>query len=100
MTNLTKSALFVLLTLVVGCGKQLVQFTDCQNGEALCEGLCTNTQTDPLNCGGCADDGGMACPAGQLCNGGGRCATTCLGSELLCNQLCTNTLTDPHNCGG
>jgi len=105
MTKLTKSAWLVLLfigagSLGAGCGKQLVQFGTCQSSEAFCEGFCTNTQTDPLNCGGCATDGGVACPSGQLCNGAGHCATSCLGTEALCNGLCTNTKTDPLNCGG
>jgi hypothetical protein len=99
MTKLTKCAL-VLLSVLAGCGKQLVQFGNCPSSEAYCEGLCTNTQTDPLNCGGCATDGGVACPPGELCNGRGQCATSCLGTEQLCNRLCTNTQTDPLNCGG
>jgi hypothetical protein len=71
----------------------------CLTGEALCNGLCTNTNTDPLNCGGCAGDGGMACPSGQLCNGSGACATTCIVSEAFCNGTCSNELSDPQNCG-
>ncbi|MHB8417926.1 MAG: hypothetical protein ACYDCL_07610, partial [Myxococcales bacterium] len=74
----------------------------CLASETLCNGLCTNTLTDPANCGGCAGvDGGagMACASGQVC-AAGACTASCLAGETLCNGLCTNTNTDPLNCGG
>ncbi len=58
-----------------------------------CNGVCTNTQFDPANCGTC----GTACQTGEFCSQG-TCAGQCLGSTL-CNGACVNTDTDPNNCG-
>jgi hypothetical protein len=40
----------------------------CNLDETLCEGMCVNTDEDPLHCGDC----GMSCPPSQLC-GFGTC---------------------------
>jgi hypothetical protein len=70
-------------------------------GSVLCNGECTVFQTDPLNCGGCvAQDAGMACATGQVCEQG-MCKATCtLGVSTQCNGSCVDTMTDTNNCGG
>lgn len=59
---------------------------------------CTNTNTDPSNCGGC----NQACAAGAACvNGSCQCPTqepNPCGAGA--SQFCTNENTDPQNCGG
>jgi uncharacterized protein YjbI with pentapeptide repeats len=64
------------------------------NGTTCCSGTCTNTQTDPLNCGAC----GVPCSSG-ICVGG-ACSNTCgtitCGTGTICcganncvsNQIC------------
>ena len=59
-----------------------------------CGGSCVDTQTDPLNCGGC----GIACDGGKFCNTG-ACSATC-GALTTCGASCVDTQTDPGNCGG
>jgi hypothetical protein len=64
----------------------------------VCGGVCTDTKTDPLNCGGCGKvvchneacrDGKPVCAPGlSPCGGAG---SSCLG--------CKNLRTDPLNCG-
>jgi hypothetical protein len=56
---------------------------------------CTNFQTDPNNCGQCANK----CSAGTGCTAG-ACALTCPSGQTLCGGVCVNTLTDGSNCGG
>jgi hypothetical protein len=66
-------------------------------------GTCTNTKTDPLNCGGCASGGGsgVACNSDHACSNGTcvcRPGTHMLGSS--CNVMgCVNLQTDPQACG-
>ncbi len=63
----------------------------------LCNGTCTNTQTDPNNCGQC----GNACAPEQSCTAG-SCACPA-AAPVACGSgtfaICTNTQTDPNNCG-
>lgn len=94
----------------------------CLNGQCVCppqghaltpdsfcpnagRGLCTNTQTDPSNCGACGTKcfGGTGSPTltGQCCNG--VCCpagTACLSGVCTadCNGIATNILSDPSNC--
>lgn len=57
-----------------------------------CNGTCTDTQSDVLNCGGC----GVACDSGAQCVGG-KCAC---GPELTqCGAACSSLLDDPDHCG-
>jgi hypothetical protein len=58
-----------------------------------CNGVCTDTQNNPQNCGTC----GNACNSGDFCSQG-SCNSVCLGSTL-CGSACVNTDTDPNNCG-
>ena len=53
---------------------------------------CTNTQSDPANCGTC----GHACPAGASCTAG---ACGCTSPLVACGATCTDTQTSATNCG-
>jgi hypothetical protein len=74
----------------------------CEGGKCVCPApntacgvnLCTNTQTDPNNCGAC----------GNSCNGGtcvgGKCSCPAASGLALCSgNTCTNLQTDANNCG-
>ncbi len=69
-----------------------------------CPGLgsiCSDTQIDPLNCGGCGNvcTGGTDCVAGVCtCPPGGAC-TVCPAGRQVCAGTCTDITTDPQNCG-
>jgi hypothetical protein len=72
----------------------------CTASQTLCEDItCTDTQIDPLNCGGC----GQACPIGYGCQSG-HCV--CPSSSVVCGVpdsgmvSCVDTSSDPKNCGG
>jgi len=64
-------------------------------GATNCDGLCTDTDLDPDNCGDC----GVECDAGMLCSIG-QCGVDCLGGTTQCDDLCVDTNVDPANCGG
>ena len=77
--------------------------TTCQMGLSLCgqqvdgggPALCSNTKTDPNNCGSC----GTVCAQGQVCTQG-KCAINCQANETVCNgNSCANTTSDNDNCG-
>ena len=63
------------------------------SGEAGDSATCSNTKTDPQNCGVC----GHACGTGQGC-ANGVCA--CPPYQTFCNGACVPTNADPNNCGG
>src|SRR5262249_53578910 len=78
---------------------------DCRNGDTCLEGsgvcaqdrltcgsVCTDTTTDPLNCGAC----GNACAGGMTCSAG---ACACPANLTLCVATCVDTTSDPQNCG-
>ncbi|MFH2011003.1 MAG: hypothetical protein ABI333_30670 [bacterium] len=61
--------------------------------ETECDGLCVDTSSDPLNCGGC----------GIMCNGGTECiagSCTCPTGLVRCGTLCVDTQTSNEHCGG
>ena len=76
----------------------------CHPPAQCCSAACTNTQSDPNNCGGC----GVVCPPSSVCeastcipisttcNGGPPCS----GVDTCCPGGCTDTNTDPNNCSG
>jgi hypothetical protein len=63
---------------------------DCPAGTTACTETCSDTMTDPLNCGGCGND----------CNGGacvdGMC--DCAPTELNCGA-CVDPMNDDLHCG-
>src|SRR5216683_364224 len=62
-----------------------------------CTTFCTNTQTDPQNCGAGVAGCGKACKPGASCAAG---TCQCLAPNPDdCGALCTNRQTDPKNCG-
>lgn len=75
---------------------------DCDAGLTLCGGQCVDTTSSPGNCGGCADAGGQACPAGP--NGDpacthSACTLTCDPGFTFCGGACIK-LNTTSNCGG
>jgi hypothetical protein len=75
-------------------------WSNCPNGyctsdvPTCCNGTCTDTDTDPNNCGNC----GVVCLQGvQSCvNGGCVCNDDTL---TLCNGICVDTFVSDTNCG-
>lgn len=66
----------------------------CLAGQTLCNGTCTDTTIDALNCGSC----GNVCPADSTCYNG-ACTSPCLAGQTSCNGNCVDTSSDPMNCG-
>jgi hypothetical protein len=74
-----------------------------------CGGVCTDTKTDPSNCGAC---GAPACPPEKDCANGqcctrqgdacGETAECCFAGTLTtcCGGVCLDTSRDENNCGG
>lgn len=71
------------------CGRRDRDCDGVADPEALCGARCTNTATDPRNCGGC----GRACAAGEAC-AAGACVCEAPGSErrVMCGA-CVDTST-------
>jgi Stigma-specific protein, Stig1 len=72
-----------------------------------CDGICTDTQSNPYSCGRC----GTVCPAdAPVCCSGycvntksdrdncGACGNTCF-IGVCCSGVCKDTINDPQNCG-
>jgi hypothetical protein len=57
---------------------------------------CSDTQTDPRNCGMC----GKTCnvPAGEVCSKG-MCGKACSGGASRCGAACVDLQVDRQNCG-
>jgi hypothetical protein len=64
----------------------------CPTGATACAGGCTDTKSDPVNCGGC----GKRCLGGRAC-GAGQCA--CPPGTTECGGQCVDLKADPANCG-
>jgi hypothetical protein len=71
-------------------------------GPTTCNGHCTNTATDPNNCGGCAANGEFVCPFGSVCSGGG-CLDACPPQDKCPapdgGTICIDLNNDRDNCG-
>jgi hypothetical protein len=69
--------------------------TSCGPGQTLCGDLCVDLQSDRANCGGC----GLACAAGQNCNGAGVCEVSCQAGLVNCGGKCIDPKQDRNFCG-
>jgi hypothetical protein len=74
----------------------------CSPDEACCTSGCSDTNSDPLNCGHCGD----LCPPGDTCVAGSclapmECdgAPACVAGKDCCPSGCKDTSSDPSNCG-
>ena len=65
---------------------------DCPSGKTNCSGVCTDTNADPGNCGGCRN----ACPEHASCKSG-KCQCP-WNLPNVCSDICVS-LSDPSNCG-
>ena len=87
------------------CDPSNSNLADCGTGQGGVSFGCTDTTSDPNNCGGCSNNGN-----GENCQGEGDTSATC-ASSWSCNcdtadgwqdtgwTGCVNTNTDPGNCG-
>ncbi len=79
------------------CTVSVASSCQCASDEVACgsgsSALCSATQIDPRNCGGC----GVVCTNGKWCVAG---SCQCPASEIACGGICTDTTMDPANCGG
>jgi hypothetical protein len=107
-----RDALAGVLALAVAAGPNLAEARDkkkkrkkrkkrrrrrrCPSGQTKCFGSCTNTNSDPRNCGFC----GVDCDEDEVCSNGQCVDSGCSGGLTRCNGACVNTNTDPQNCGG
>ena len=72
----------------------------CTGGQTCCMSGCSDTSSDPANCGMC----GVACGPGQVCQNS-MCETpcnggpACTGNQTCCMTGCADTTNDPNNCG-
>src|SRR5262249_41926075 len=76
------------------CGGGMPGVCLCPPSAVICGGKCTDTKTDPQNCGAC----GQACAPGTVCVAG-TCGCGCSPPQVCCNAVCTALATDPFNCG-
>lgn len=86
-----------VLTAVACVGDSPVLPTShCDGTDAYCGGACSNTQTDPRNCGTC----GKVCAVqnGETCQKG-TCGPPCTGGTARCGAGCLDVQSDPSNCG-
>ena len=71
---------------------------NCPSPNTCCAGVCTNTKTDPANCGTCGHT--CECQSGftPVCVNG-TCTCQCLAPNIVCTGACVNPYTDLNNCG-
>jgi hypothetical protein len=61
-----------------------------------CAGVCTNTNADPFNCGGCS----VVCFSGSCFVGdAGTGVCSCPAPNTSCGQDCVDLNSDPYHCG-
>jgi len=82
-------ALTAVLTLLAGCGKELV----CPAGQNACAGRCVSLLSDAGNCSAC----GAAVGPLEVCAAG---APACQTGIDVCDGVCTDLARDPASCGG
>jgi hypothetical protein len=90
---------------IVGPPTEGMILTCADAGLADCGGVCADTLTDPVNCGGC----GVVCGPGWSCVSGvclgeappdGVSLVDCAAQGLIdCGGFCTNLAVDSANCG-
>ena len=94
--RLAKFGAWVLIAITSSTGCTIV--TQQGGCAADCNGVCTDTASDPNNCGGC----GLACNPGDFCQGG-QCVVngqvTCLNDGAGCtsNADCCSSVCDVTN---
>ncbi|WP_437635726.1 cadherin-like beta sandwich domain-containing protein [Sorangium sp. So ce854] len=75
----------------------------CQSGLIACGGTCVDPDTDRHHCGATGDcrgdNAGVACAAGEICDGAGQCELTCQSGLIACGGTCVDPDTDRHHCG-
>ncbi len=79
---------------------------ECQAGQTLCNGTCTDITSSAEHCGGCGNlcQGqciNATCECNPPCTGGKECINgqcQCPAGQTLCNDQCS-FLTDCNNCG-
>ncbi|WP_434045103.1 MULTISPECIES: cadherin-like beta sandwich domain-containing protein [Sorangium] len=75
----------------------------CQSGLVACDGTCIDPDTDRDHCGATddcrGDKAGVACPAGEICNGAGTCELSCQSGLVACDGTCIDPDTDRDHCG-
>ncbi|KYF61092.1 hypothetical protein BE11_27805, partial [Sorangium cellulosum] len=75
----------------------------CQSGLVACGGTCIDPDTDRSHCGATddcrGDNAGVACPAGEICNGAGACELSCQSGLVACGGTCIDPDTDRDHCG-
>jgi len=80
---------------------QVCQYTQqgpkcvCPEGKTECSGKCTDTNSDPKNCGYC----GNSCAENYVCNNG-ACTSGCGENLTDCGGSCVDTNSNPLHCGG
>ncbi len=67
--------------------------TGCPAPNVVCGTACTDTTSDPRNCGAC----GTTCADSEYCNGTGACH--CRPGLTTCGGSCVNKSSDRANCG-
>ncbi|HTN88197.1 MAG TPA: hypothetical protein VL242_31170, partial [Sorangium sp.] len=75
----------------------------CQSGLIACDGTCVDPDTDRDHCGATGDctgaSAGVACAAGEICNGAGECELSCQSGLVACDGTCVDPDTDRDHCG-
>jgi len=69
----------------------------CTDGQAVCNGVCTSTQSDPNNCGACGNVCIYACQSGLCCP---PFLSTPELNFMICSGQCVEVMEDNSNCGG